>query len=411
MIEIIGSKLRVSFPEVHPEAVCEIQFERTLRVPDDGKEYPLPAGLSAFPLFPVEDYPTPEEWKRRGGVFLPMYQSEAMWIYFRVSGDYPFAVKVAAGKINAVDGEPWKNELSTSSQDYLALPAQPWLDGFCVSKGIVRQFVAAALGEGHTAEEQLTGKAEWGGLQLIFYPMKADEYRLRFELPRQLSEEIEDLSESLRAECEALGESFGRIEALIRSQAKRVEELSALASKQGEMGNWRRVRRALDTYAQTRGAIEQLQGNWGRSFNVLPSGILFSRRRVAEGSLSMGLAGGGKINQEIVKDPFGAEVWDTSHASRCYVHLINAEQFRSVTGKQPPSKPLTPEDYKAAGIPWFDYYLDTPAVEGSSKLAGIVSLATSMLKKGQVLGGNKSMQTGAPIVLKANKQVVKEGDF
>ena len=42
-----------------------------------------------------------------------------------------------------------------------------------VSRGnVVNQFVAKALGQGYTAEEQLTGEAEFGGIQIIVYPLK-----------------------------------------------------------------------------------------------------------------------------------------------------------------------------------------------------------------------------------------------
>ena len=116
-----------------------------------------------------------------GGVFLPMHQSEAMWISFRA--DYPMALKVAAGKINAVTGEAWSGDLSADPQDYLVVPGQPWLDGFCVAKGTIRQFVAMPLGKGFTAEEQLTGQAEHGGLQIIAFPMKAGVYKELFERP------------------------------------------------------------------------------------------------------------------------------------------------------------------------------------------------------------------------------------
>lgn len=44
------------------------------------------------------------------------------------------------------------------------------MPGFCTSPGVVRQFVAAALGEGKTVEEQLTGKAEKGGIQFDIMP-------------------------------------------------------------------------------------------------------------------------------------------------------------------------------------------------------------------------------------------------
>ena len=70
-------------------------------------------------------------------------------------------------------------------QNYLVAPDQPWLDGFCVSKGLVRQFVAMPLGKGYTAEEQLTGAAEHGGVQIVVYPMKAARYeQLRARRPR-----------------------------------------------------------------------------------------------------------------------------------------------------------------------------------------------------------------------------------
>jgi len=33
------------FPEVHEQARLKVNLQRTLRVPDEGKDYPLPAGL------------------------------------------------------------------------------------------------------------------------------------------------------------------------------------------------------------------------------------------------------------------------------------------------------------------------------------------------------------------------------
>lgn len=176
MIELHDDRLIVRFPEVHPEALCRIEFQRTLRIPDDNREYPLPPSLGRFPLSHVDDYSdnVPAAWRDHGGVFLPMHQAEAMWLNF--SGDYPMAVKVAAGKIDALTGESWTNDLSEDPQDYLVLPDQPWLDGFCVQRGLIRQFVAMPLGVGYTAEEQLTGEVQHGGVQILIYPMKAAVY-------------------------------------------------------------------------------------------------------------------------------------------------------------------------------------------------------------------------------------------
>lgn len=177
MIELKNDNLVFSFPEVHPDARLEIEFERTLRIPDDGKDHYLPPGLGSFPIRHIDDFEktVPPHWLDHGGVMLPMYQAEALWINFSGS-DYPFAVKIATGKINAVTGEEWVDGIHKDPQDYLVTPDQPWLDGYCVEKGVVRQFVAMPLGKGYTTEEQITGKADVGGFQIIAYPMKRAVY-------------------------------------------------------------------------------------------------------------------------------------------------------------------------------------------------------------------------------------------
>ena len=77
MIELKHNDLVFTFPEVHEEARLHISFQRTLRIPDDDKTYPLPPGLGSFPLRHVDDFASglPDKWLSRGGVLLPMYQS------------------------------------------------------------------------------------------------------------------------------------------------------------------------------------------------------------------------------------------------------------------------------------------------------------------------------------------------
>jgi hypothetical protein len=177
MIVLEHDRLVFQFPDVHPETSFSISFQRTLRIPDDGSDYPLPPGLGAFPLRLVDDLADslPACWREHGGVIIPMYQAEAMWLSFE-AGIYPFAVKIATGKINAVNGGPWSRPLNKEEQDYVVLPDQPWLDGYCVEKGVIRQFVAAPRGKGVTVEEQVTGRAESGGLQILAYPLKAAKF-------------------------------------------------------------------------------------------------------------------------------------------------------------------------------------------------------------------------------------------
>ena len=188
MIELRDDGLNFSFPGVHKSAKLTVGFQRTLRIPDDDTDYPLPPGFGRFPLRHVDDFSksVPPQWVKHGGVMFPMYQSEAMWVGFSSQYDtdrwvmYPFAVKIATGKVCAVSGDTWRDGLHREPQDYVVAPEQPWLDGYCIEKGVIRQFVAMPLGAGYTAEEQVTGGAEHGGIQVQVMPMKRDVYERRF---------------------------------------------------------------------------------------------------------------------------------------------------------------------------------------------------------------------------------------
>jgi hypothetical protein len=137
-----------------------------------------------------------------------MYQSEALWLNFNsdpIPGrrtSYPFAIKVATGKINAVSGGSWTDSVHRNPQDYMVSPKQPWLDGYCVEKGIIRQFVAMPLGSGYSAEEQITGEGEWGGLQIVVYPMKREIFEKRFPVVQEDYEPRFSIKRSLVAEAQ-----------------------------------------------------------------------------------------------------------------------------------------------------------------------------------------------------------------
>jgi hypothetical protein len=318
-------------------ATLEVQFQRTLRIPDDGKIYPLPAGLGCFPLRHIDDFngTVPPTWLERGGVLMPMYQSEALWIRFATS--YPFAIKVAAGKINAVTGETWAEGLSRPPQNYLVTPNQPWLDGFAVRKGVIRQFVAMPLGAGYSAEEQITGKAETGGLQLQVYPMSADAY-FRSEIVSRLPESIADLLGTLVPE--------------LRSDV--------------------RYSRPRDYFLGGSYLCEEAP---------------------------MGLGAGGTMRQEIFEDSNPFEDWDQSLSSRCFVHLCNSMMWRQITDTNPPLPPFTIREYEASGVPWFDYYRDDlAALEGAPTLDAIKSVANLGKIKGEKpLADNQSLDPKAVV--------------
>jgi hypothetical protein len=317
-IGLIGDTLVFDFAEVHPDAVLRVTFQRTLRVPDDGRDHHLPPGLGSFPLRAVDDLPkeqVPAAWGRRGGVAMPMWQAEACWLSFGSLTGYPMAVKVAAGKVNAVNGRPWSDDLDFEDQDYVEVPSQPWLDGFCVTKGTVRQFVAMPLGEGYTAEEQITGAAQWGGVQLLVRPLR-----------RNLWE-------------------------------KRLEE-----------------RRRFQVACRV-------------AYSASPTG--------------MGFAPGGSIRQHINRAVERPEDWDPAARSRCFMHMVNASAWPALTGGVLKGHPPTAADYTRAGLPWFAWYDEQPALEGSTLLARLTSVYSVGLKRDeQPLPENADVEPPEPVVLR-----------
>ncbi len=177
MIELKYDRLHVSFPEVHKGAECKIDLLRTLRLPDDDRQHPLPPDLGRFPVRRVHDFENsvPENWLDRGGVLVPMHQSEALWLRFE--GSYPFALKLGTQGINAINGSIWSEELDGENQDYLVTTSQPWLDGYSLSEGdSLRQFTALPLESDHGAQVQMSGNSDIGGLRLLIVPLSADAF-------------------------------------------------------------------------------------------------------------------------------------------------------------------------------------------------------------------------------------------
>lgn len=105
-----------------------------------------------------------------------------MWINFE--SKRPFAIKIYAGGINAVSGEPKTEDLATmlrrkmslsegkSIQDYVVAGSQLWLDGIATMDGKVIQFVATPVGSGYSVEAQIKGNDSTAGLQFEIIPTK-----------------------------------------------------------------------------------------------------------------------------------------------------------------------------------------------------------------------------------------------
>ncbi|MFF9623400.1 hypothetical protein [Streptomyces griseosporeus] len=293
-VRIDGNTLRL------PGGVA-VRFVRTLRLPETGT-HPLPPGLGEFPVRRVADYPdtVPEEWRSRGGVMLPVYLREAMWLSFAGSTE-PAALQVGVGKVCAVSGKRWTGRLSRRPQNYVVLPRQPWLDGINSGKGTVRQFVAVPLGLGATVEGQVTGEEVWGGVQLQSFPL--DERALA-----RWREQEE------------------------RRRAERPAFMGYGAPPPGAMPP---------------GAMP-----------AAPAAAPGAAPRAAapRAAAAMGLGVGGSMRQEVYQDDRPLGDWAKEPAGRVFVHLVTPPEWRRITGEEPPPSPVDRAAYTRAGLPWYDYY-------------------------------------------------------
>ncbi|MEV5017782.1 hypothetical protein ACIGW1_31430 [Streptomyces sp. NPDC053780] len=274
-----------------------VRFIRTLRLPEQGT-HPLPPGLGEFPVRRVADYAdtVPESWRARGGVMLPVYLREAMWLSFAGTRE-PTALQVGVGKVCAVSGRPWSARLSRDPQNYVVLPRQPWLDGINSGTGTVRQFVAVPLGMGATVEGQVTGEEVWGGVQLQDFRLN-DRERERWR----------------------------------EAERRRAEFARGAAPPGGAFGAAMPAPAAPGAAAAYGGA---------------------ARPRSAP---AMGLGVGGSMRQEVYRDERPLEHWADSPAGRVFVHLVTPPEWRRITGEEPPPSPVDRAAYTQAGLPWYDYY-------------------------------------------------------
>ncbi|MFD5230126.1 hypothetical protein ACFWJ5_16640 [Streptomyces qaidamensis] len=294
-VRIDGNTLRL------PGGVA-VRFIRTLRLPETGT-HPLPPGLGEFPVRRVADYGdrVPEAWRARGGVMLPVYLREAMWLSFAGTSE-PAALQVGVGKVCAVSGRPWSDRLARGPQNYVVLPRQPWLDGINSGTGTVRQFVAVPLGLGATVEGQVTGEEVWGGVQLQSFALNDR------ELARWREEERE------RAERQRSMQPPGAYGAPMPMAAPPAP-----------------------------GSVP------APAAGAAPAGP-------PRAAAAMGLGVGGAMRQEVYQDDRPLTDWSEQPAGRVFVHLVTPPEWRRITGEVAPPSPVDRAAYTRAGLPWFDYY-------------------------------------------------------
>ena len=309
------------FDEIMVGRFTRISFHRTLRIPEDGRDYPLPAGLGRFPIHRVEDFSktVPAKWLQEGGYFIPLYQKEALFLQFEGPAWHPTIAKVCVGKINAISGNAYSETLSRQNQDYIVIPNQKWLDGVCSGEGLVKQFVAMPLGQGYTIEAQITDEERFGGFQMVI--------------------------------MDAVDGRFANRNPAVDSRIEAEEEA------------WRQ------------------RNSVGLRASSLPE-VSFSLSS-SPSPVSMGIAAGGSIKQQIQKDTYGVESWSPANKRNLTIHLVNSMAYKEITGIEPPSSPITVAAYEQAKIPWFSHYDETvPVVKPPSIFKRILGISAIDKKRG-----------------------------
>lgn len=358
----LSGKSNQPFTEIRLAHNTKFSFHRTLRVPETGQKHQLPADLGALPIHRIEDYAdkVPAHWLEDGGLFIPLYQKEAMFIQFEGNTSYPSIAKVCVGRINAVTGGPFNENLNEHKQDYVLIPHQKWLDGINMGNGIVRQFVAMPLGQGYTVEAQLTDEETFGGFQLILYPPKEGRFserdlgidsRIKIPEPTKISKKEEKIEENSTAQKTPLDTVSAKPK--LEPGATQIDD-------------------AKTATPPPIPAHEKM--TLGSSPAVLMS--------PAAGP-GMGIAAGGNIQQQIYPDIFGALTWNADSRRVISIRLVNSITYKTITGFDPPPSPITPDLYQKSGYQWFSYFDENlGSVQGSKLLSRVQTVEEIERRRG-----------------------------
>jgi tetratricopeptide (TPR) repeat protein len=406
-----------------------------------------------LPIHRVEDFAetVPSAWLERGGFFISLYQREALFLQFDGEQTHPAITKVCVGRINAITGKPYENRLSPHEQDYIVIPDQKWLDGINSGKDIVKQFVAMPLGQGYTVEGQITDEETYGGFQLeIFEPKDGyfddPDYSVdkKIDLVVRISKsEFEamllqtntfsrTIMNTIRAGATAEGAAeitgldkeevcriyfdfrakfFDFVENLVRVKFAEDPWFTSIKSKSLRNLSSLGLRddidplpkdEKLDSETKKTELAPEIQP---RKIAILGSseecsGALYSSpsRPI---DTEMGIAAGGRLTQKIMKDRYGFDAWDSQRSRFVDIHIVNSEMYQAITGLEPLSSPVSPEQYQKSGIPWFSHYEESAqSVKAAGALKKIQSVAEIDKKRGLHGQHQEAQQTINPEVIR-----------
>ncbi|KAG1767368.1 hypothetical protein EV702DRAFT_1147118 [Suillus placidus] len=409
-----------------------IYFRRTVRVPETANPNRLPPGLGSFPLYNVAEFShvLPQNMVEKGGLFIAMYQREAMWLQF--NSNKTFAIRIYVGGINVITGEPMVPNMATllerqngikKKQDYIIVPSQPWLDGIATGRGMVKQFAAVPYGSGYSIEHQITGSETTGGLQIEVIPAYqasvhlkgVDIHRTPHELGLSLGSEttmtnLNALPPPRTASSGMQNSSTGRVMQIfvkklngktlpiMAASSDTIHDIKLIIQDTQRIppdeqrlqhgGRDLKDDHTLSDYyinkESTLYLVLRLRGG-GEGTPMSSSGrkkrpMICSSGRKSTPMMSFGA--GGTIKQAINKDHNDPRIWDVGRTKIFNVQVLNAAHFEDITKMMAPPTPVDIEAYAAAGLPFFDIFNEVPTdVHGFNRFMKIktVSMIDRML--------------------------------
>lgn len=317
-----------------------------------------------------------------------------MWIHFE--SQERFAIKIYVGSVNAVSGESTVETEATqarrykllskhkSIQDYVVTPDQLWLDGIASNDGTVRQFVAMSLGSGYTVEAQITGADLVGGLQIEVTPVK--------EMYAHALPSREAFVATVHPKPAGTPHFDIYFKTLVNklipikvSALHTIDEVKELIAARGQI--------VPDQQRLMCRSVQLEDGRTVGEYGITAGSTLTFQVRLCGGGgpkAEMGIAAGGLIKQTILTDNNDPEIWDTDSGAIFNVQILNSTLFQSVTGRVPPSTPITAQEYASYGFPYYEIYDEKPSgIKGD--FSGVKSVAEKDLEGAPTLEKAKAI--------------------
>ncbi|KAL4917868.1 hypothetical protein BDW62DRAFT_217829 [Aspergillus aurantiobrunneus] len=357
----------------------ELTLHRTFRMPDDGNIHPLRISRGVFPLYNVEAFASqlPERITKRGGVFFPMWQGEALWIQFDSrNSNTRYAVRVNIGHVNAISGLDIF-EVS-DNQDYVIVPGQQWLDGIGVSPGVVRQFVAMPLGSGYSVGEEASGEQKFGGIQIEIIP-SYEQNNHTFTYAARQGEHVSIAEHCTPREYQLKNGDMVTMAPNPSTFLGEARLCDFLDDEESFETTSKLYLKVCHSSTNKLPEFSSYEASESPSPETMEDSVLYMWLPFQSHSKplqEMGIAAGGKLVQDVVLDRSPKGIWNTARAKSLDIHILHPPDFEAFTHIIPPKTPITTRDYIAAGIPFF-VAEEGPGkqYDGSEPLSGVKGIS------------------------------------